>query len=70
MEAVLPMDRQQVDTALAAANVALSGRRREASSFAAIELREVDPKAGRWEVAVAAAVGFTAFAGVILAWFY
>lgn len=65
------MERQEVDTALAAANVALSGRRqREASSFASIELREADPGSGRWELVVAAAIGVMAFAIVVAAWLY
>lgn len=68
-----PMDRQalDIDTALTAANVALAGRKkREAVSFASIELREANAKSGQWELAVAAAVGFCAFAAVIVAWFY
>lgn len=65
------MDRQALDTALTAANVALAGRKkREAVSFASIELREATARSGRWELAVAATVGFLAFAAVIVAWCY
>lgn len=65
------MNRQEVDTALAAANVALAGRhRREASSFASIELRTAKPDDGRWEIIAAAVVGFIAFAAVVVAWLY
>jgi hypothetical protein len=63
---------QEIDTALAAANVALAGRhRREASSFASIELRSVKPDDGRWEIVAAAIVGLVAFVGVIVVyWVY
>ena len=65
------MNRQEVDTALAAANVALMGRhRREASSFASIELRTVKPDDGRWEIIAGAAVGLIAFVTVIVIWLY
>lgn len=65
------MDRQALDTALAAANVALAGRKkREAVSFASIELREATAKSGHWELAVAASLGVFAFAAVIVAWMY
>lgn len=65
------MERQELDTALAAANVALAGRKkREAVSFASIELRETAARSPRWELAIAAAFGFFAFASVIAAWLY
>jgi len=62
---------QEMDPALAAANVALAGRhRREASSFASIELRAAKPDDGRWEIIVAAAVGLMAFVGIVVVWLY
>jgi hypothetical protein len=65
------MERQQIETAIQAANVALTGqRRREASSFASIELRTEDPKNERWELIVSAVVGFLAVAIVVTAWLY
>lgn len=65
------MDRQVLDTALAAANVALAGRKkREAVSFASIELREASAKSGHWELLVGASLGVFAFAAVIVAWMY
>jgi hypothetical protein len=65
------MDRQEVETALEAANVALSGRkRREASGFASVELREADPKTGRWELLVTAAVAVVTVLLVLIAWIY
>jgi hypothetical protein len=60
-----------IETARQAANVALTGRRRrEASSFASIELKTADPKQDRWEVLAAAAVGLLTVIGVVAAWFY
>lgn len=65
------MEREAHATAILAANVALTGhRRREASSFASIELRAEDPKASRWEVIAALVVGFAAFVAVLVAWAY
>jgi hypothetical protein len=65
------MEREAHATALQAANVALTGRRRrEASSFASIELRAEDPKTGQWELIAALVVGFAAFVGVLVAWAY
>ncbi len=65
------MDRQEVETALEAANVALVGqRRREAKSFASIELREADPTPARWEIIVTALVGLLALVGVLVVWLY
>ena len=65
------MSRPEVDTALAAAHIALAGRpRREASSFASIELRGAAPNDGRWEIIAAAVVAFAAFVTVVVAWFY
>jgi len=65
------MNRQEMDTALAAANIALAGRpRREASSFASIELRGVAPEDGRWEIIAGAVVAFVAFVAVVVAWLY
>ncbi len=65
------MDRQHLEHALEAANVALTGRRRrEAASFASIELKTTDSKTDRWEILAAAAVGLVTVIGVVVAWFY
>lgn len=65
------MDRQEVETAIEAANVALAGRRRrEASSFASIELRETDPTPAEWEIIAAGVVGVLALVAVLVAWWY
>jgi len=65
------MKTQEMDPALAAANVALAGRhRREATSFASIELRAAAPDDHRWEIVAAAAVGFVAFVGIVAVWLY
>ena len=65
------MDRQEVETALQAANVALAGRRqRQASSFASIELRETDPTPAKWEVIATGVVGLVAIVAVLVAWLY
>lgn len=65
------MDRQEVETALQAANVALAGqRRREASSFASIELRDADPTPAEWEIIVTGLVGLFAVVAVLVAWLY
>lgn len=63
---------QEIDTALAAANVALAGRhRREASSFASIELRTAKPDDRRWEIVATAIVGLVAFVSVVVVfWLY
>ena len=58
-------------TALEAANRAMSGRRtREATRFASIELREVDPRAEVWEFAAGVCVATAALLFVIGAWLY
>lgn len=65
------MEPQQVDAALQAANLALTGRRhRETSRFASIELRAVDQKTGAWEIAAAFCVGLATLMFVIGAWLY
>jgi hypothetical protein len=65
------MNRHDIDPALAAANVALAGRpRREASSFASIELRSVAPDDGRWEIVAGAIVAVVALVTVVAAWLY
>ena len=65
------MNRPHDDTALQAANVALTGRgRRTASSFASVELREQDPKVGRWEVFVGIGVAVVTVVVVLVAWLY
>jgi hypothetical protein len=63
-------DDPHFDPGLRAANLALSGqRRREASRFASIELRFVDPKAGPWEAAAMTSVALAALLLVIALWF-
>jgi len=65
------MDRQEVETALQAANIALAGqRKREATSFASIELRDADPAPAEWEVIVTGLVGAFAIIAVLVAWLY
>jgi hypothetical protein len=67
----VPVEREAHATAILAANVALTGRRRrEASSFASIELRAEDPKGNRWELMAALVVGFAAVVAVLVAWAY
>jgi hypothetical protein len=62
-------DQEQPDSALRAANLALSGQqRREASRFASIELRFTDPRTGPWELAAMASVAFASFLVVIGLW--
>jgi len=64
-------DVQEQDTALRAANLALSGRqRREASRFASIELRFADRRTGPWEIAAMAAVAFASILIVAGLWFW
>ncbi len=63
-------DHQPVDSALRAANQALTGRqRREASRFASIELRITDPRTGPWEMAAMASIAFASMLVVIGLWF-
>ena len=58
-----------IDPALAAANLALTGkRRRQASRFASIELESIDRKADAWEAAAMIAVGTAALLAVLAAW--
>jgi hypothetical protein len=65
------MDRPEVETALLAANAALNGRkRREAKSFASIELRAERPKDEHWEILAAGAIGFVAIGFVVAAWLF
>jgi len=62
------MESQELQTALAAANVALTGsRRRETSSFASIELRAAETKTGRWDVVLATSLGFLTVLAVVVA---
>jgi hypothetical protein len=64
-------EREHLDSALRAANLALSGRRhREASRFASIELRFVDPRSGPWEMAAMLSVAMAAVLAVIGLWFW
>ena len=62
---------QPLDTALRAANLALTGQqRREASRFASIELRFADRRTGPWEMAAMASVALAAFMIVLAVWFW
>lgn len=62
-------DVQREDTALRAAQLALSGRqRREASRFASIELRFADRRTGPWEIAAMASVAFASLLIVVGLW--
>jgi hypothetical protein len=64
-------EREHLDSALRAANLALSGRRhREASRFASIELRFVDPRSGPWEMAALMSVAVAAVLIVVGFWFW
>lgn len=61
---------QTMDSALRAANLALTGQqRREASRFASIELRFEDPATGPWELAAMASVAFASLLVVLGIWF-
>jgi hypothetical protein len=63
------MHEEQQDSALRFANLALAGqRRREASQFASIELRFVDPRTGPWEVAAITTVATLAILIVFGLW--
>lgn len=65
------MHSHSVETALEAANVALTGQRsRAVSGFASIELREEPGEPRRWEVIVGLVVAVSALAGVLAAWLY
>jgi hypothetical protein len=65
------MHSHSVETAIEAANVALTGRRNRAvSGFASIELREGPGEPRRWEVVVGMVVAVAALAGVLGAWLY
>ncbi len=58
------------DFALRAANLAVTGRqRREAHSFASIELRQADPDGGGWEMAAVGIIGLGAALCVLGVWF-
>jgi hypothetical protein len=66
----MPDNELQLDSALRAANLALSGqRRREASRFASIELRFTDPRTGPWEVAAIASIALASVLIVLGMWF-
>lgn len=63
------MSEEQHETALRAANLALTGQqRREASRFASIELRFTDPRTGPWEIAAMASVAVAAVLLVLGIW--
>ncbi|HKY39804.1 MAG TPA: hypothetical protein VJN18_27890 [Polyangiaceae bacterium] len=57
------------DPALRAANRALSGRRREVSRIASIELRFTDARSGAWEALAMLSVGIATVLGVLGVWF-
>jgi hypothetical protein len=71
------MEHEPIDQALLAANLALTGRRRErtASRFASIQLREWSTSRGTdrhhlmWEAAAVLSVGFAATLFVVGVWF-
>jgi hypothetical protein len=64
-------EEQPLDSALRAANLALSGRRsREASRFASIELRFTDRQSGPWELLAVASVALASFLIVVGLWFW
>jgi hypothetical protein len=65
------MDRPSVETAIDAANVALTGRRSTTvTGFASIALKDGVSESGRWEILVGAIVGVSAFVAVVVAWLY
>lgn len=71
MDTGSPMHSHSVETALEAANVALTGKRSKAvSGFASIELREEPSEHARWEIVVGLVVALAAVAGVLAAWLY
>ncbi len=64
-------EREHLDSAIRAANLALSGQRhREASRFASIELRFVDPRTGPWEMAAMLSVAALSMLIVVGLWFW
>ena len=64
------MDEQTIDSALRAANAALTGRaEQQTARFASIELRSVDPQTGAWELAAMASVALATVLLVIGLWF-
>jgi len=65
------MDRASSETALQAANVALTGKRsRAVSGFASIELRDGSDEAARWEMLAGFVVAMAAVVAVVVAWLY
>ena len=67
----VPESEQQLETALRAANLALSGRRHhEVNRFASVELRLTDPRVGAWEIAALAAVAAASALMVVGVWFW
>ena len=67
----MPDSEQLQETALRAANLALSGRRRgEVNRFASVELRLDDPHRGAWEIAALAAVAMASALTVLGLWFW
>jgi hypothetical protein len=67
----MPDPEQPLDTALRAANLALSNRRRhEARRFASVELRLDDPQVGPWEVAAMASIALASALVVVGFWFW
>jgi hypothetical protein len=62
---------QQQDPALRAANLALvSRRRRDQGTFASVDLRLDDPRAGAWEIAALTSVAVAAALVVVGLWFW
>jgi hypothetical protein len=67
----MPDSEQQLDTALRAANLALSNRKhRDRNTFAAVDLRLDNPRAGAWEMAALTSVAVATFLVVVGLWFW
>lgn len=64
----MPPDAEVEDAALRAANLAFSGRKREVSSLASIELKNSDPRSTAWEAVAMASVGLLAVLVVLGVW--
>lgn len=67
----MPDPEQQHETALRAANLALSGRRQsETRSLTVVDLRLDDPRTGAWEMAAMAAVALASTLAAVGLWFW
>jgi hypothetical protein len=63
------MEQPPIDHALQAANLAIGGRKRTSSGFAALELRTVDASTGAWEIAAVLSVALATALLVLGVWF-